>query len=76
MAVMAFLNLLRNALLGRPDLFLTWARGRRRGARANYLLAEDWERLLPRPLEEVRRELAVEPLPPYRTWNYSEAVPA
>jgi len=76
MAVMAFLNLSRHALAGRPDLLLTWARGRRRGARARYLLAEDWERLLPLPLEDVRHELAVEPLAPYRTWNYREAVPA
>lgn len=70
MALMAFLNVLRNAIPARPDLLKTWFLGRRRGARAHYLLAEDWERLLPMPLEDVRRELGIDELPAYRTWNY------
>ena len=76
MAIMAFLNLLRNAIPRRPDLIAVWLHGRRRGARARYLLAEDWERLLPMPLEEVRRELGIEPLPAYRPWNYPQSAAA
>lgn len=76
MAVMALLNCARHALAGRPDLLRTWWIGRRRGARARYLLAQDWARLLPRPLEEVRRELRIEPLPRYRTWDYPESLRA
>jgi len=70
MAVMAFANLLRNAIPNRLDLLATWLRGRRRGAKARYLLAEDWERWLPMPLEEVRRELGISEPPRYRPWNY------
>lgn len=70
MTLLGFLNVARNAIPRRPDLFLTWFRGRRRGARARYLLAEDWERLLPLPLEAVRRELEISPLQQYRPWNY------
>jgi ubiquinone biosynthesis protein COQ4 len=73
MAVMAGLNMLKNAIPGRLDLVGTWWRGRRRGAAAQYLLAQDWEGLLPQPLEEVRRNLGIDPLPKYRPWNYPEA---
>jgi ubiquinone biosynthesis protein COQ4 len=72
MALMAFMNVLRNSLRGRPDLLKMWFLGRRRGARAQYLLAEDWERLLPMPLEVVRRELNIEEAGPYRPWNYPD----
>ena len=37
----------------------------RRGRRAKLLWGADWEALLPRPLEEVRAQLGVEPVPPY-----------
>jgi len=47
-------------------------RGYRRGRRAGWLPAADWETLLARPLEEVRTELAVGPLPEY-TEQRSEA---
>ncbi len=76
MAIMAFLNVLWNAFPTRPDLLGVWFGGRRRGARARYLLSADWERLLPMPLEEVRRELGIEPLRAYRPWNYSESAVA
>ena len=70
MAVMAFFNMLKHALAGRPDLLMVWWKGRRRGRRAAYLLAADWERLLTLPLEKAQRELDVEPVEPYRVWNY------
>ena len=40
--------------------------GWRRGRRAKWLGAQDFEALLPRPLDEVRRELGVEAAPDYR----------
>ena len=70
MAVMAFFNMLKHALAGRPDLLIIWWKGRRRGRKAAYLLSADWERLLKLPLDEVRRELRVDPVEPYREWNY------
>ena len=39
--------------------------GYRRGRRAAWLPAQDWEALLPLPLDEVRRRLGVEPPPAY-----------
>lgn len=39
--------------------------GYRRGRRAAFLPAQDWEALLPLPLEEVRHRLGVDPAEPY-----------
>jgi ubiquinone biosynthesis protein COQ4 len=39
--------------------------GFRRGRRARWLPATDWAALLPRPLDEVRRELGVVPVDDY-----------
>jgi ubiquinone biosynthesis protein COQ4 len=39
--------------------------GFRRGRRATWLPAQDWERLLPLPLDQVRRQLHIEPVPAY-----------
>lgn len=47
---------------GRPVLRQAFARGRR----AAYMPAVDWAALLPRPLDEVRRELGMEQPPSYR----------
>lgn len=58
---------------GRFDLLKTWWGGRRRGKQARYLMAADWERLLPLPLEAVRLELDIEPVGTYRIWNYPAA---
>jgi ubiquinone biosynthesis protein COQ4 len=41
--------------------------GFRRGRRAAWLPAQDWEALLPLPLDEVRRQLDIEPVGPYET---------
>jgi ubiquinone biosynthesis protein COQ4 len=41
--------------------------GFRRGRRAAWLPAQDWEALLPLPLDEVRRRLGVAPVGPYET---------
>ena len=71
MTINAWIRLFTIAIqTGRLDILVTSICARARGRRAAYLLAVDWERLLPVPLEDVRRELAIEPLPPYRTWDY------
>lgn len=49
--------------------------GFRRGRRAAWLSGQDWEALLPRPLDEVRRELRLDP-PPVYTPEYSAGAPA
>ncbi len=59
---------------------LRWARklireGYRRGKAAAWLPAQDWEALLERPLEEVRRELGVDAPPEYEEVR-SEGAPA
>jgi ubiquinone biosynthesis protein COQ4 len=43
--------------------------GLRRGLRARWLPAEDWEALLPLPLTEVRERLALGPPPRYETYR-------
>jgi ubiquinone biosynthesis protein COQ4 len=40
-------------------------RGFLRGLRSKWLVAQDWEALLPRPLADVRRELGLEKPPEY-----------
>ena len=39
--------------------------GVRRGRRADWLIDQDWESLLPRPLEDVRELLGIDPPPIY-----------
>jgi ubiquinone biosynthesis protein COQ4 len=39
--------------------------GFRRGRRAAWLPAQDWESLLPLPLDQVRRQLHIDPVPAY-----------
>lgn len=46
--------------------------GWRRGLRAAWLPAVRWEALLPRPLEQVRRTLGVEPAPVYEPLRTSD----
>jgi ubiquinone biosynthesis protein Coq4 len=36
-----------------------------RGRRAQWLIDQDWEALLPRPLEQLREDLGVGPAPEY-----------
>jgi ubiquinone biosynthesis protein COQ4 len=51
------------------------ARGFARGLRAAWMPAVDWVKLLPRPLDEVRRELGIEEIPVYEPVR-THAVPA
>ena len=73
MAIGAFANMSSAAIRGRFDMFGTWFEGRRRGSRSPYLLAQDWERLLPLPLEQVRQELNLNPPPTYRPFDYPKS---
>ena len=50
---------------GHPEVVRVMREGWRRGRRAGVLPAADWESMLPRPLEEVRRDLGIEPLRAY-----------
>lgn len=70
MALMALMGCAWTAIPRRPDLLRTWYEGRRRGGRASYLLAQDWERLLPLSLEAVREELGLGPAVEYRPFDY------
>lgn len=69
MAIGAFSSMSMCALRGRPDMFGLWFEGRRRGARAPFLMSQDWERLLPMPLATVREELGLGPAPHYRPFE-------
>jgi ubiquinone biosynthesis protein COQ4 len=73
MAVGTFFSLSSTAIRGRWDLWATWFEGRRRGARAPYLMAQDWERLLPMPLAAVREELNLNPPPEYQPFDHPNA---
>ncbi len=50
------------AFPGEPIRSAMWE-GYRRGKRITWLIGVDWEKLLPRPLDEVRRELGVTDTP-------------
>jgi ubiquinone biosynthesis protein COQ4 len=73
-AMLVLLNLLTSLLAGRIDTGrVAWA-GYRCGRRARYLPAvADWERLLQTPLAEVRRELGIAPMRPYRPLDIDDA---
>jgi ubiquinone biosynthesis protein COQ4 len=72
MSVGVFAACIPLAFKGRPDLIRTFLEGRRRGRRAEYILGQDWDALLARPLDEVRRRLRLTPLPEYRPFSYAE----
>jgi ubiquinone biosynthesis protein COQ4 len=57
-----------------PARSIIW-QGFRRGLRAEWLPAQEWEKLLPLPLDEVRERLRVGPPPEY-TQLRSEGAPA
>ncbi len=76
MMLMASIGCFLTAMKGRLDLIGVWLGGRRRGKRAAYLLAQDWERLLPMPLDAVREELGLNPPPVYRPYDYPESAKA
>jgi ubiquinone biosynthesis protein COQ4 len=48
------------------------ANGLARGLRAEWLPEQDWEALLPLPLDEVRRRLRVGPPPSYEPYRSSQ----
>jgi ubiquinone biosynthesis protein COQ4 len=70
MAIGTFMSMSFTALRGRLDLFGTWFDGRRRGARSPYLMAQDWERLLPTQLSQAREELNLNPPPQYQPFDH------
>ena len=73
MTISSWVQLLSIALrTGRFDVLVTGFRGRRRGRQSKHLLAADWDRLLMLPLDEVRRELGIPPLEPYRPWDHPQ----
>ncbi len=65
-SIATFVSSLLASIRGRPDVLGTWFEARRRAGRASFLLAEDWPALLPLPLDRVRRQLSLEPIPDYR----------
>jgi ubiquinone biosynthesis protein COQ4 len=58
---------------GHPEVVGVMREGKHRGRRAAFLPAVDWEAMLPRPLDEVRRELRIEPLTAYEAILSSDA---
>jgi ubiquinone biosynthesis protein COQ4 len=64
--IATFVSSLLAAISGRPDVLRTWFAARKRAKAAPFLLAEDWPGMLSRPLNEVRRQLALDPIPEYR----------
>lgn len=73
-AMLALLNALTGLSTGRFDGLVVIAKAYLRGRRARYILAEnDWERLFSTPIEDVRAELRIPPLAPYRPMELGEA---
>lgn len=67
------LNALMCTKRGRPDVFRTVWRGYRLGAGSPLMLAVDWSAYLPKPLEEVRRELGIEAASAYPIFHMADA---
>lgn len=61
------------ARAGRPDAAGVLRAAAERGAKAEFLPAVEWERLLPRPLPLVREQLGISPPPAYEPIQYTSA---
>jgi ubiquinone biosynthesis protein COQ4 len=61
------------ARAGRPDAAGVLRAAAERGAKAAFLPAVEWERLLPRPLPLVREQLGISPPPAYEPIQYTSA---
>lgn len=72
--VLAMLSCQGLVLVGRPDGFRYVARSYAIGRKAPLLPAQDWEALLPLPLEEVRRRLGVPRTQAYQPFPVEEFV--
>ena len=64
--LLSLLGCFKAARIGRFDVLGVWWQALRRARRARFLLAEDWEVLLERPLGEVQKELGLWPMPTYK----------
>jgi ubiquinone biosynthesis protein Coq4 len=64
--LLSLLGCFKAARIGRFDVLAVWLQALRRARRARFLLAEDWEVLLERPLSEVQKELGLWPMPTYK----------
>lgn len=60
---------------GRGEARRLIVEGYRRGRRSAWLPAQDWEALLAQPLDEVRRQLRIEPAPAYEAVRSAGAPP-
>lgn len=65
LGVLALVGLYNLWKHGAPGAVSTISGGYRRGRRAAFLAAADWEALLPQPLDRVREQLRVEPAGAY-----------
>jgi ubiquinone biosynthesis protein COQ4 len=59
---------------GRLDVVRLRRAARRRARRSAWMLEQDWAALVERPIDEVRRELGLWPVPEYRPWSSQDAV--
>ncbi len=71
--LICLLNAMMCTRRGRPDVFRTVWRGWRYGRRSPLLIAIDWTPHLARPIEEVRREIGLDPRPDYPIFHMSDA---
>lgn len=63
--LLSLLGCFKAARIGRFDVLGVWWQALRRARRARFLLAEDWEAMLEQPLDQVRKELGLWPMPIY-----------
>ncbi|NNE17404.1 MAG: hypothetical protein HKN10_02895 [Myxococcales bacterium] len=72
-AMLALLNTSSRLVSGRFDGLVVAIKGYRRGRRARFLAAvQDWDRLLRTSIEDVREELGITPMDPYRPIELGE----
>lgn len=71
--LICLLNAMMCTRRGRADVFRTVWQGYRYGRRSPLLIAIDWTPHLDRPLDEVRREIGLDPAPTYRAFHMADA---
>lgn len=66
LSILSALSCIHALFSGRPDVItLSW-KARRRARHAPFLIVQDWEILLTQPIDQVRRDLKLLPVPEYQ----------
>ena len=69
MQLLSWIGLVHALKQWRFDIVSLRRQAKARARRAQLLVAQPWQQLLHKPLDEIRRQLGLDLLPPYRTFD-------